>query len=297
MGRHQGWGVIVALVGGGQEIHGGEAGLAAWGDAIANNTSWEVVSSPEAVLGGASVAGSRLFRGEYPHEIKITLDPALHLNVSKRSYETEVTAGWVNAVLDGRQQEAAALALKGELPIHLTRDLASARSWLLTNAQGHRRAGLVASSGAVRLRAYGVEAPTFDFVRGIDYVRWFLEPAGDYRSSNQLEVALSEFELQGLELDYVGLLWGGDLVFPSGEVIARKLRGAEWCRVSGVGDPQLSADDPRTRIQNKYRVLLTRFRKAMVIFVPRGSTDDLTRAAAEFDGVAEYLTRCGVRSI
>ncbi len=297
MGRHTGWAVIVALVGGGQEIHGGEAGLAAWGDAIANNIAWEVVTSPEAVLGGPSVAGSRLFRGESPDGANITRVPALHLSVSKRSYETEVTAGWVNAALDGRPEEAAALANCGDLPIYLTRDLATARAWLRSNTQGHRRAGLVASSGAVRLRADGVEAPTFDFLGGIDYVRWFLEPAGDYRSSNQLEVALSEFELQGLELDYVGLLWGGDLVFPNGSVIARKIRGTEWCRVSGIGDPQASADDPRTRIQNKYRVLLTRFRKAMVIFVPKGSPDDPTRAEADFNGVADYLIGCGVRSI
>ncbi len=297
MGRHAGWAVIVALVGGGQEIHGGEAGLAAWGDAIANNIAWEVVTSPEAVLGGPSVAGSRLFRGEYPEGGNITCVPALHLRVSKRSYETDVTAGWVNAVLDGRQEAAVALANGGDLPIYLTRDLATARSWLRSSTQGHRRAGLVASSGAVRLRADGVEAPTFDFLGGIDYVRWFLEPAGDYRSSNQLEVALSEFELQGLELDYVGLLWGGDLVFPNAHVTARKIRGTEWCRVSGIGDPQASADDPRTRIQNKYRVLLTRFRKAMVIFVPKGSPDDPTRDVADFDGVADYLIGCGVRSI
>lgn len=63
MGRHQGWAVIVALIGGGQEIHAGEAGLAAWGDALANHTNWEVLTSPEAIDGGASVAGSRLFRG------------------------------------------------------------------------------------------------------------------------------------------------------------------------------------------------------------------------------------------
>ena len=136
MGRHAGWAVIVALVGGGQEIHGGEAGLAAWGDAIANNIAWEVVTSPEAVRGGPSVAGSRLFRGEYPEGANITTLPALHLSVSKRSYETEVTAGWVNAALDGRQEEAAALSNRGDLPIYLTRDLASARSWLRSGDSG-----------------------------------------------------------------------------------------------------------------------------------------------------------------
>ncbi len=170
----------------------------------------------------------------------------------------------------------------------MTRDVQIARSWLRAKAKGNRRAGLIASSGAARLRADGVETPTFNFLGGIDYVKWFLEPAGDHRSSNQLEVALSEFEMQGLEIDVAGLLWGGDLVFPDGQVVARNLRGRQWCAVGGSGDPQASADDPRTRIQNKYRVLLTRFRKGMVIFVPMGSADDLTRATLDFDGVYEY---------
>ncbi len=295
MGRHEGWSVIVALVGGGQEIHSGEAGLAAWGDAIAKHPEWEVTTSPEAVLGGPSVAGSRLFRegSELAH---VGCEPALHLGISKRSYETEVTAAWVNAVLDGRPREANTLADQN-LPVRMTRDLEVARAWLRTKAKGYRRVGLMASSGAARLRADGVETPTFDFSRGIDYVKWFLEPAGDHRSSNQLEVALSEFEMQGLEIDVAGLLWGGDLVFPEGQVIARSLRGRKWCLVGGVGDPQASADDPRTRIQNKYRVLLTRFRKGMVIFVPRGSSDDQTRDPTDFDSVWEYLLRCGVRPL
>ena len=132
-------------------------------------------------------------------------------------------------------------------------------------------------------------------MKGVDYVKWFLEPPGDYRSSNQLEVALSEFEMQGLEIDVAGLLWGGDLVFPNYGVTARRLRGQEWCAVSGKGDPQASADDLRTRIQNKYRVLLTRFRKSMIIFVPKGSADDPTRKPSDFDSVYDYLVRCGVR--
>lgn len=231
MGRHDGWAVIIALVGGGQEIHGGEAGLAAWGDAIAMHPEWEIIASPEAVTGGPEVAGSRLFREGHPNleATKVQLDATLHLAVSKRSYETDVTAAWVNAVLDGRVSEAETLATKG-LPVHMTRDMHVARSWLMANAKGNRRAGLVASSGAARLRADGVETPTFKFLQGIDYVKWFLEPSGDHRSSNQLEVALSKFEMQGLEIDLAGLLWGGDLVFPDGQVVARSLRGKEVVR-------------------------------------------------------------------
>ncbi len=244
MGRHDGWAVIVALVGGGQEIHTGEAGLAAWGDAIGRHPEWNVITSPEAILGGSSVAGSRLFRDGLIAPTQIKQEPALHLAISKRSYESVVTAAWVNAVLDGKSEEAHRLSTQG-LPIYITRDLDVARSWLRANAKGDRRAGLIASSGAARLRADGVEAPAYKFLQGIDYVKWFLEPAGDHRSSNQLEVAMSEFEMQGLEIDFVALLWGGDMVFPEGKLLARALRGVNWCGVSGTGDPQASADDPQ----------------------------------------------------
>ncbi len=296
MGRHSGWSVVIGLVGGGQEIHAGEAGLAAWGDALATRTDWEVLTSPEALNGGPSVAGSRLFRGEIPERLTVIREASLHLAVPRRSFESEEAAAWVNAALAGKRRLAAEIA-EGGLPIYLTRDLTAARQWLKSMAKGYRRSGLVASSGAVRLRAEGVEVPSFDFLRGIDYVKWFLEPDGDYRSSNQLEVALSEFEMQGLELDLVGLIWGGDLVFPDGIVTARKLRGLKWVSVSGEGDPQASADDPHIRINNKYRVLLTRFRKRMVIVVPPGDDGDPTRLAADMDSVYAYLAACGLKPL
>jgi hypothetical protein len=243
-----------------------------------------------------SVAGSRLFRDGALSIDRVRCEPDLHLEVSKRSYESDNTAAWVNAVLDGRAAEANELAA-GTLPIYMTRDIHAARVWLRAHSLSGRRVGLIASSGASRLRAEGVEPPTYDFMKGIDYVKWFLKPAGDHRSSNQLEAALSEFEMQGLEIDVAGLLWGGDLVFPGKQVLARKLKGQQWRTVSGIGDPQASADDPRTRVQNKYRVLLTRFRKSMIIFVPQGSADDATRAPADFDSVYEYLLSSGVRRI
>ncbi len=108
---------------------------------------------------------------------------------------------------------------------------------------------------------------------------------------------MSEFEMQGLEIDFVALLWGGDLVFQGDQVFARTLRGLKWCDVSGRGDPQASADDPRIKILNKYRVLLTRFRKAMIIFIPSGLEDDLTRSPEDFESVARYLSDSGVRTL
>jgi hypothetical protein len=297
MGRHEGWAVVVALVGGGQEIHAGEAGLAAWGDAVLQNRAWEIVASPEALRGGVSVAGSSLFGLAEAVPPGIAEEKSFHLAVARRSFTTEVTAAWVNDLLAGRREEAAGRAADSDLPIYLTRDLRAARRWLTDNAKGARRAGLIASSGASRLRAEGVETPTFTFLGGIDYSKWFLEPAGDHRSSNQLEVALSEFELQGLEIDLAGLLWGGDLIFEDTQVITRRLNGRKWAIVEGLSDPQASADDPRIRILNKYRVLLTRFRKGMVIYVPEGSESDSTRRKADFNGVFHYLQRCGLTSL
>ena len=296
MARHQGWAVIIALVGGGQEIHGGEAGLAAWGDAIIKHPDWEVLTSPEALHGGPSVAGSRLFRSEVGIPLKIKESKDLHLAISKRSIESEVTAAWVNAALKGEVAKAAELSTKG-LSIWVTRDLASARKWLKDLSDGNRRVGLIASSGADRLRAEGVETPTFTFLGGIDYKRWFLDDREDHRSSNQLEVALSEFEMQGLEIDVSGLLWGCDLIFKDGKPLPRRLKGTTWEKISGDGDPQAGADDNSMRTINKYRVLLTRFRKAMVIFVPKGNLEDQTRSPEDFDSIYAHLKSCGLKEL
>ena len=296
MSRHADWAIILALVGGGQEIHGGEAGLAAWGDAVESRPEWEVVTSPEAITGGASVAGSRLFRNGIPGNVRVTRADSLHLSVSKRSFESLVTAEWVNSVLKGDTEGAKKLSEKG-LSIRITRDLAKARHSLRKHSDARRRVGLIASSGADRLRADGVETPTFTFLQGIKFERWFLDDQDDYRSSNQLEVALSEFEMQGLEIDVCCLLWGGDLIIADGKPLPRKLKQTEWVKCKSSGDPQAGADDTAVRTLNKYRVLMTRFRKEMVIYVPLGDHGDRTRAPSDFDSVYYYLKDCGLAEL
>jgi hypothetical protein len=292
MDRHRDWAVLVALVGGGQEIHNGEAGLGEWGQALKHRfPHWRAAVSPEALDGDASVAGHKLFADGDRGSVVVGQERALHLKVNLRSFRAQRLTEWVNAVVNGRATEAAAVAgqLCAEFPMALTRSLSSARAWLQERARGLRRCGLVASSGALRLRADGLELSS-GFRQGNRdlYIHWFLDLPPDIRSSNQLEVAASEFECQGLELDWVGLCWGGDFSF--NEVDSawsfRNLSGRRW--------EQVAREINRAYLLNSYRVLLTRAREGMVIWIPEGSAADVTQPREWFDSTAAFLQRCGI---
>jgi len=292
MDRHPDWAVIVALVGGGQEINTGEAGLAEWGRALSSGFShWSIAVSPEALHGGESIAGSVLFAGGVPTTLAVTEEPALHLDVSLRSWRAEALTGWVNAVLAGDSHRARQfMADMDEFPVVVTRSLTAARAWLRAVTRGDRRCGLVASSGAVRLRAYGLELSS-GFTRGYPFCDWWLAREGDVRSSYQLEVPASEFECQGLELDWTGLCWGNDLIWrntPAGWEY-RRFMGARWVAVRGVA--------AREYLLNTYRVLLTRAREGVAVWVPPGDSDDPTIAPQDFDSTATYLLACGARML
>jgi len=290
MDRLPGWAVVVALVGGGQEIHDGEAGLAEWGRAIRESfPHWHVVASLEAMHGGASMAGSRLFTEPHPDALSIRVEQHLHLPVSVRSFRAEAVAKWVNAVVEGDAAEAAGI-VRGvsAFPIKFTRSLEQARAWLRQQTRGLRRCGLLASSGALRLRAHGLEVSS-GFRGGFPLEDWFLAPATDIRSSNALEVALTEFESQGLELDWLGLCWGGDFTWSETGWQFRQFKGNAWQRVQ---KPEVQEFN-----RNKYRVLLTRAREGMVIWVPEGSTEDDTRPPEWLDATADFILRCGVSQI
>ena len=177
-----------------------------------------------------------------------------------------------------------------DFPILLTRSLKELRSTLQDFTRGSRRCGLVASSGALRLRAHGIEVSS-GFCRGYGYAHWFLSPREDYRSSYQLEVAATEFECQGLELDWVGVCWGDDLTqSASGNSWEfRSLHSRKWT--------QIKKERNRNYLLNRYRVLLTRAREGVVIWVPEGDSTDPTRDPARLDATADYLLRCGVRPV
>jgi hypothetical protein len=292
MDRHPDWAVVVALVGGGQEIHRGEAGLAEWGKTLGTKFKhWRILASPEALDGGESVAGSVLFSGNLP-KMQITREPLLHLKTCVRAHRAEALATWVNQVLSGDIHRAAKTAKTfDQFPIVITRNFDRAKAWLRANTRGKRRCGLVASSGAVRLRAYGIE--TSQAIReAYSYPLWFLADKDDVRSSYQLETVATEFEIQGLELDNVGLCWGGDLAWDPGSQLwlVSHFLGKRWVAVK-------SAHYRYAQTFNKYRVLLTRSRQGLIIWVPRGDPKDVTRSVAAMDRTVDCLVACGATLI
>jgi hypothetical protein len=291
MDRHPDWAVLVALVGGGQEIHSGEAGLAEWGSTLREKfPKWKIATSPKTLEHTATNFGHRLFADENFGNLILQTEPFLHLEVSRRSFRVKRFTEWVDAVLGGDPNSARRIASDlNEFPFALTRSLQTARDWLSERARGLQRAGLVASSGAVRLRADGIELSS-GFRQGNRdmFVHWFLNHLPDVRSSNQLEIAASEFECQGLELDWIGLCWGGDFCFDSttGSWNFRNFSGSRWRYLKNDIDKQF--------LLNKYRVLFTRARQGLVVWVPAGDNADDTRLPAFFDSTANYLKQCGV---
>lgn len=187
-------------------------------------------------------------------------------------------------MLDGDLPAAAEIAAEmADPPALISRDLLEVKAWLKDRRRGGRSAGLLTSSGAVRLIAEGLPpAPRSNELDAIAH--WFLKPRQDYRSAGALETPLSEFGCQGLELDYVGVCWGGDLLWNDGWV-PRKMAAPNWRKES-------KQERRRYRI-NGYRVLLTRARAGLVIYVPRGDPEDDTRQPNQFDAIARALEAAG----
>jgi hypothetical protein len=290
MGRHADWSACVCLVGGGQEINAGEQGVAGWGEALRRLSNrdaprWRVFGPPDVLNGGPSAGGFAL--GDVTEGIAINQEPALQLVVPFRSFRSPETSKWVEYVLDGNTEAAATLSASlGDYPIMLTRSLACTRRWLRDQARGYRRCGLVATSRARRLRAdgLGVELIATD---GADIAHWYLNARDDIRSSYALEVTTNQYTSQGLELDFVGVCWGGDFLRAeaAGQWVFRTLSGNKWHTVSSSKN--------RDFIKNSYRVLLTRAREGLVIWVPEGDKNDSTRDPKQLDATAEFLIQCG----
>ena len=285
LNRHVDWAVIICLVGGGQEINRGEAGIAGWLDAIQHSfADWNVHVSPN-LTDSEYAAGDAL--SHLSGVRTISKDPDLHLSVSMRSFRAENVSAFVKSVLDcemAMAQEQLSL-LRDRFPIVITRDLARAKSWIRSKARGSERFGLVASSGAERLRPHAVDV-RFE----INPIHWFLNGTSDVRSSFYMEDPATEFQVQGLELDWVCMTWDADL---------RLSRSRDWNYHSFRGDKWTNVHKSETRqyLLNAYRVLLTRARQGMAIFVPPGDEADHTRKPAYYDHTFDYLKEIGIEVI
>lgn len=281
MDRHTDWAVIVCLVGGGQEINTGEAGIGEWLRAIRSDfPEWHVHLSPN-LTDSEYAAGDAigLLRG-HAH---VNTHASLHLSVSMRSFRAEHVSGWVKAVLD-IDRPAATRTMGGfreRYPIVLSRDLDRAKAWVRDRARGNERFGVVVSSQAQRLRPLAI-----DVRATIDPVHWFLHPREDVRSSYYLEDAATEFDVQGLELDWACVVWDGDFRFSPFGWQHWSFKGRRWERIN--------KEERKTYLKNAYRVLLTRARQGQVIVVPQGDLADPTRSPSMYDATFEYLRDLGV---
>jgi predicted DNA-binding protein (MmcQ/YjbR family) len=286
MNRHDGWSVIIALVGGGQEINTGEGGIGEWGKAIQNKYSnWEIHISPQLLSGDSSTANQKLFI-EIPNDVIIYPNENLHLSVSQRSFKASRLNEWVNAVINNDSIEAAQLSdlIRQAYPLFITRDVNAAKDWLRKRKAGTKRIGLVASSGGLRLKPYGIHVR-----EEIDEALWFLNDETDIRSSYFLEIAATEYKVQGLELDWVGICWDADLRRNKKEWDFKNFSGTIWQQTNTIAEQQF--------LLNTYRVLLTRAREGMIIFVPPGDEKDATRLPEFYNPIFEYLRSCGLQEI
>jgi len=281
MHRHADYAVIVGLVGNGQEINTGEAGLSEWGQALEKRPVWHIRAAPGVI--NAAEPRQCLFKTP---PVGLTTNSDLHLNVPIRQIRSAAAAPWVDAVLRGRLAEAAEIARQAQdgLPFFITRSLADMRAALRNRTGGERRAGLVCSSGAKRLVADGLW-PKFDHIDAKTVANWFLKNwPDDVRASDALEIPATEFACQGLELDYVGLCWGGDFI-RNPEWIARSFIGTKW--------QYPKKQDALDFCRNTYRVLLTRARYETIVWIPQGDAEDKTREPRLFDQTAAFLVECG----
>lgn len=279
--RHADWATIVCLIGGGQEINTGEAGLHEWFDSLARSfPKWKIHISNN-LSDSEYTQGRALFEGERKKTIQFEDD--LHLSVSIRSFRSERVAAFVKAVLDSNVVYARTVCaeIQKTYPIVVTRNLEQAKVWLRKMARGTERYGLLASAGAMRLKPLGINVKC-----DIEPKNWFLNGRDDVRSSYFLEDAATEFGVQGLELDWTCVAWDADLRRDGNEWILKAFTGTRWHDVND--------EFSRSYLKNAYRVLLTRARQGMVIFVPHGSDEDATRQRAFYDQTFDYLLSLGI---
>lgn len=282
--RHKDWAVVVCLVGGGQEINTGEAGIAEWIEALNRSfPDWHIYISPRLT---DSEYGAGEVLGKLKTNPNVIYENELHLAVSMRSFRAENVSLLVKQLLD-LDAEGARKTLDNvnpNYPIVITRDLNKAKEWLRAKASGSERYGIVVSSQAQRLKPHAIDVKS-----PVNPIHWFLNGKEDVRSSYYLEDVVTEFDVQGLELDWTCVTWDADFRFSE--------KG--WQHWSFVGDRwnRINKSERQVYLKNAYRVLMTRARQGMVIVVPPGDRDDATRIPAYYDSTYNYLRSIGFQTL
>ena len=290
MDRQTDWGLVVCLIGGGQEINKGEAGISEWIASLNRSfNDWHVYMSDK--LTEKEYADGKTLELLSIDNSHVHIEPSLHLSVSMRSFRAEKVSFFVHQLLR-LPNEAAALTLKElqNYPIVLTRSLDDAKQWLKSHARGSERYGILASSRAERLKAISINVRYQP-----DFVHWFLEDASDIRSSNALEDTLTEFKVQGLEIDWACVAWDADL-----RLNKNHTKWEHYQLRSGTKWQNINKPINREYQINAYRVLLTRARQGMVLVVPNGDygvPPDETRKPEWYDGIYNYLKEIGIKEI
>ncbi|MDR2583399.1 MAG: DUF2075 domain-containing protein [Fibromonadaceae bacterium] len=282
LNRHKDWAVIICLVGGGQEINTGEAGISEWLNAMDKTFSdWKVYISP-------NLTDSEYAAVEAIEKLKdrVSFDENLHLSVSMRSFRAEKLSSFVKNILDIEIEKAKEdfSQIAEKYPIVLSRDIVKAKQWLKEKARGSERYGIVVSSQALRLKPFAIDVKT-----PMNHVNWFLDGKYDVRSSFYLEDVVTEFHIQGLELDWSCVVWDGDLRYSSNGWQTFSFKGNKWQNINNY--------ERKKYLLNAYRVLLTRARQGMVIVIPEGNSEDHTRKKEYYDGTYNYLKEIGLRTI
>lgn len=297
--QREDWATIVCLVGGGQEINTGEAGIFEWIKALNEIfTHWKVYISPQ--LTEPEYAEGKVNELLSVNK-NVTYSASLHLSVSLRSYRAEKLSAFVHAMLTIDENAAELYAeIKNKYPIVITRDMEKAKRWVHEKVRGNERTGVLVTKEAARFKPLGVH-----ILQGGDEnaVHWFLEDKADTRSSNYLEDAATEIQVQGLELDYTCLLWDADMRYEAGRWHYYTFNGrTEW--KEQLPDTESKAERIKYML-NAYRVLLTRARVGMVICVPAGNAnrtlsgywEDSTRLPEYYDSTYQYLKSLEVEEI
>ena len=288
MDRHEDWAVMICLVGLGQDIYDGEVGINEWFRCgIEEFTNWELFYSQE-IFGQTedkNIDKQMIINCSRCHQV-----PELHLKSSIRSFRADKQCQFVDYLLDNTPNKAMEVyrQIIEKYPIFITRNYSDAKQWVRNKVRGSQRSGVLACSSAQRLKPEGIYVPT-----DIDVKNWFLAPSDDLRSSNKLEVVASEFKVQGLELDWAIVCWDADL--------RRSDNGNTWDYYSFRGTKwnKRHKEEQKRYLLNSYRVLLTRARQGMVIFVPKGVDveEDATRDSMFYDGIYSYLCSCGIKPL